>query len=198
MKISASLTALLLTGMLAAPATAHEIVYLTSLSGPAEVQPNNSPGTGSGRVTLDFDTLSMRVEATFSGLLGTTTASHIHCCTTQPLTGPAGVATQVPSFSGFPLGVTAGSYDHTFDMFDVASYNPAFVTANGGTLAGAFAALAGGLDGGRAYLNIHSSSFPGGEIRGFLQPVPEPSTWALLIAGLGAVVWVGRRRLSAG
>ena len=51
-----------------------------------------------------------------------------------------------------------------------SSYNPAFVTAHGGTVAGAEADLLAGLKAGQAYLNIHSSTFPGGEIRGFLRP----------------------------
>jgi hypothetical protein len=42
------------------------------------------------------------------------------------------------------------------------------VTANGGTTAGAEAALLAGLEAGQAYLNIHTTMFPGGEIRGFL------------------------------
>ena len=50
-----------------------------------------------------------------------------------------------------------------------ASYNPAFVTAHGGTAASAAAALLAGLEAGQAYLNIHTTTHPGGEIRGFLQ-----------------------------
>jgi hypothetical protein len=39
---------------------------------------------------------------------------------------------------------------------------------------------------GMAYVNIHNSTFPGGEIRGFLAPAatPEPATLTLLGAGL--------------
>ena len=44
---------------------------------------------------------------------------------------------------------------------------------------------------GQAYLNIHSSTFGGGEIRGFLVPVPEPSAFALV--GLGALGFVAKR-----
>ena len=65
-----------------------------------------------------------------------------------------------PTFSGFPLGVTSGSFMQTFDMTQASSYNPAFVTANGGTVAGAEAALLAGLHAGTAYLNIHTSMVP--------------------------------------
>jgi hypothetical protein len=64
--------------------------------------------------------------------------------------------------------VTSGTYSHTFDMTDPASYNPAFVTANGGTAASAESVLLAGLLAGQAYLNIHTSTHPGGEIRGVL------------------------------
>jgi PEP-CTERM motif-containing protein/CHRD domain-containing protein len=49
---------------------------------------------------------------------------------------------------------------------------------------------------GEAYLNIHTTNFPGGEIRGYLTvaAVPEPETFALLLVGLGAVGWAVRRR----
>ena len=43
------------------------------------------------------------------------------------------VATGVPTFLGFPTGVTNGYYDHTFDLTLASSFNPAYVTANGGT-----------------------------------------------------------------
>jgi hypothetical protein len=80
-----------------------------------------------------------------------------------------------------------------------ASYNPDFITNNGGTVGSALNALVAGLDSGRAYLNIHTSMFAGGEIRGFLQPVPEPGTYAMMVAGLGLVGFmaVRRRRLRA-
>ena len=65
--------------------------------------------------------------------------------------------------------MTAGTYTRTFDMTNPASYNPAFVTANGGTAASAEQALLAGLLGGQAYLNVHTTMFPGGEIRGFLE-----------------------------
>ena len=96
-----------------------------------------------------------------------TTASHIHCCVAPP--GNAGVATTTPTFPGFPLGVTAGTYFHTFDMTAPASYNPAFVTANGGTAAAPRRRSSPASEAGQAYLNIHTTMFPGGEIRGFLQ-----------------------------
>jgi hypothetical protein len=127
-----------------------------------------SLGTGTAVITWDTGTNMLTVDVTFSGLSGTTTASHIHCCVAAP--GNAGVATTTPTFTGFPLGVTSGSYTHTFDMTSAASYNPAFVTANGGTVAGARAVLFAGLLAGQSYLNIHSSLFGGGEIRGFLKP----------------------------
>nr|MCU0626806.1 CHRD domain-containing protein [Gemmatimonadaceae bacterium] len=133
------------------------------------------------------------VQTTFSGLQAGVTVAHIHCCTAAPFTGSAGVATPTPSFPGFPAGVTAGSYDRTFDLTDATSWNAAFVTANGG-LAGARAALIAGLNGNRAYFNVHSSLFPAGEINGFAQVVPEPSTYALMASGLAGLAGLAARR----
>ena len=148
--------------------TLHPVFTFTAgLNGTSQNPPVASGGTGTVTVTWNTLTNEMTVDASFSGLTTGTIASHIHCCVAPP--GNAGVATTVPTFPGFPLGVTAGTYSHTFDMTNPASYNPAFVTAHGGTAAGAEAALLAGLLGGQAYLNIHTTMFPGGEIRGFLQ-----------------------------
>lgn len=176
-------------------AHAGTIVYTAILSGPGESPPNASPGTGFAVVTVNDVANTMRVQASFSGLLGTTTASHIHCCTTVPFTGTANVATTTPSFPGFPLGVTSGTFDNTFDMTLSSSYNPAFVTASGGTVALAEAALFAGMAANDTYLNIHTTVVPGGEIRGFLvAATPEPGTFVWAGAVVAALVL--RRRVT--
>jgi len=159
-------------------------IYWVSLSGPAEAPPNNSPGTGKALITIDAVANTMRVQTTFSGLVAGVTASHIHAPTAVAGTGTAGVATTLPTFPGFPSGVTAGTYDQTFNMLLASSYNPSYVTNNGGTTASAFAALRAAISAGKAYLNIHSTTFPGGEIRGFLNLCPSinvsiPNAFAL-------------------
>lgn len=99
------------------------------------------------------------------------------------------MATTTPTFAGFPLGVTSGSYSNILDLTQASSYNPAFVTANGGTTAGAEAALAAGFASGTSYLNIHSTTFPGGEIRSFLAiPALVSDIPTLSRVGIGAVV----------
>ncbi len=169
-------------------------VFTAVLDGPSE--PTNSPGIGSATVTFDIDAHEMRVVASFSGLLGTTTAAHIHCCTADPGQGTAGVATTTPSFAGFPLGVTSGSMDQTLDMTLASSYNPAFVTAHV-DIATSEQFLFQGMLAGESYFNIHTSTFGGGEIRGFLQQVqqvPEPQSIALAVLGLLGLGWTQRRR----
>lgn len=173
-------------------ADAVTLVYEALMDGPSEAPPNASPGTGIATITIDTVLNTMRVEATFSGLVGITTAAHIHAPTPNPFTGTASVATQTPSFSGFPLGVTAGAMDTTFDMTLTSSFNGSYITGNGGTPASAFAAFQSHVAAGRAYFNIHSSIFGGGEIRGFLRLVPTPGAGTL--AGLGALALVRRRR----
>jgi hypothetical protein len=44
------------------------------------------------------------------------------------------------------------------------------------------------LNSGLWYFNIHTSTFGGGEIRGQILPVPEPSAWALMGLGLGGLL----------
>jgi hypothetical protein len=180
-----ALVALLLT---AAPSFAAIITYNTHMDGPTEGTPSN--GTGDSVVTYDNVAHTMRVQASFTGLTGTTTASHIHAPTPAQGSGTASVATQTPTFSSLPLGVTSGSFDQTLDLTQAGSWNPSYISANGGTPASAENAFFRAMDGNKAYLNIHSSVNPGGEIRGFY--VPEPGAMTLL--GAGAIVGIIRRR----
>jgi hypothetical protein len=174
------------------------IVIGPGMDGPTE--PTTSPGTGYGTVLYDDIAHTLTLDCTFSGLTPTgtgTTASHIHAATTLPFQGTAGVATTQPSFAGFPIGAfsnTATPFHSVLNLTQASSWNASYVTANGGTTAGAELAFASALATGRSYWNIHSSAFPGGEIRGFLQLVPEPASCVLLAVGLAGFVCGARRR----
>ena len=96
------------------------IQFQSSLSGQAEAPSNSSLGLGLATVLFDDVANTLQVDVTFWGLTGTTTASHIHAKTAAANTGTAGVATETPFFNSFPIGVTAGSYTHIFDLTPVS------------------------------------------------------------------------------
>lgn len=193
--------AILVIATLGAAVNAHAIPvrYTAILDGPSEEPPVPSPGTGTALVEVDTTAHTLRVMFDFADLVGNTTAAHIHGPTAAPGTGTAGVITATPFFPGFPIGVTSGSYDGTFDTTLASTFNATFVTAQG-SIAAAELALAAILEAGTAYLNIHTTFSPGGEIRGFLQPVSvsAPTTLALLLtAGLLLAASMGRRRTTS-
>jgi len=190
--------ALFLAGM----TNAAPITLTALLSGANENPSTGSPGTGTAIVILDPALHTLDVNVVFSGLFATipgtsnpsgTTASHIHCCIAPP--GNAGVATAVPTFPGFPLGVTSGTYHQSFDLLVSSTYNTAFITSHGGTVALADAALETGLLTAQTYLNIHTNAFGGGEIRGTLA-APEPTTagLGLISAVFFAALWIAQKR----
>lgn len=186
------LLALAVTLTFTTSATAAPIYFGAALSGANEVPANASPGTGFVWVAIDDVAHTLTIDVVFSGLVGNSSVAHIHCCA-----GPganAGVATPTPSFPGFPAGVQSGSYSAVFNTALAASFNAAFVAANGGTPAGAEARLFAEMILGRTYFNLHSSFAPGGELRGNLAPIPEPATMTLVLAGLGAAALRRRRK----
>ena len=196
------LAATLLLALGISAASAAPITFTSTLSGASESPPVVSPATGQTTVIIDPTAHTLRVITNFTGLIGSTTASHLHCCNVDP-TKNSGVATTTPSFAGFPLGVQSGSMDQTYNTLLASSYNPAFVAANGGTPASAEAVLFSGILGGATYINVHTTTSPGGEIRGTLLSaplgtgIPALSQWllgalALVLAGGG--FWTMRRR----
>ncbi len=165
---------------------------------PLNLTGSNSPG-GSAQFEYDDVTKVLSVFFSWSGLTGTANAAHVHCCTADP-----------PFTAGVVLGFwnpppdaarpPAGSYSNSWDLdTDNPFTNATFVTNNSVAMNGipdlleAFeSALMPALTDGRAYINIHTTLNPGGEIRGDFAPTPEPST-ALLILGGAAAVAVQRR-----
>jgi hypothetical protein len=186
--IKRTLAAATLVVLAAGSAQAGPILFKTDLA--PEVA--GSSGFGKAEVIYDPDAHTLNVSFKFEDLTGTTTVAHIHCCVDPP--GTVGVATFPGTFPGFAAGTTSGSYSSPtpIDLTLATSYTASFLTNfGGGSVAGAEAALIQGILDGRAYLNIHSTFAPGGEIRGFLQ-VPEPAT--MLLFGIGAAAAATRRR----
>ena len=136
-------------------------------------------GVGDVSITLSGTTLTLL--GSFSGLSMPASAAHIHGPSLPISQGgpPAGVAVLYPLGGVVTLGSTAGTISGTVNL----------VAGTGGfTLAQQLDQLNGGL----WYVNIHDSTFPGGEIRGQILPVPEPATWAL--GGLGVLGLLALKR----
>jgi len=160
----------------------------------ANLEPEATGATGSGFVRVVYDDLAqtLAIDTTFSGLSGTTTVAHIHCCTATPGAATVGVAVTPGTLPLFPVGVSGATYSTVIDLTQQSSFTSAFLNNfGGGTPAGAEAALLAGMYAGTAYFNVHSTAFPGGEIRGFLA-VPEPGS--LLLLGTALATLAARRR----
>ena len=164
------LAAMLLT---AASAQAATFTFTTMMTGAADYVPAITPGFGSAQVTFDDAALAVTVNETWENLLGAATINHIHVATMPG--GVGGVVLSLPIPNPSP---TTGSFNGMFTLSS-ASFDSLLMNTNAGL----------------AYVNLHSTSFPGGEIRGFLAPIPEPETYALMAFGLGVVgLWTRRRQ----
>lgn len=173
-----------------APAAAAT-VFGAAFSGANEVPAVTTTGGGYGTLTLSANNQVATVNIAFGRLSAPIAAAHLHCCAAPGTSG--GVA-----LNFVPPSIAAGSFTRMFDLTLASTYGTAFFNGSAGpglaTAATAQARLLAGLNAGQAYFNLHTSNFPGGEIRANLAAVPEPSSWAMLIAGFGFVGAAARRR----
>jgi len=176
MKLSHRVISGLIALCLSLPAQAATITFASNLSGANESPINASPAKGWTVVVYDDILHMLSIQISFTGLLGTTTAAHIHAASTF-VGGNAPVAVTPTTLPGFPTGVHSADYQVEVDLTDPASYTVGFYNnLGGGSAAGAEAALISLMKVGNSYVNVHTSNFLGGEIRGPLAQVPDPAT----------------------
>lgn len=170
-------SSILLQLLLLCAIAAHGATFTfnANLSGANEVPPNSSTATGSGSFTFDTTAQNIAFSVTYSGLSSNAAAAHIHF-------GPPGVSGPIIlPFSPNPTG-TSGSISGLLTAANLINQ----ATTGIATFTDVYnSAVAGNL-----YANLHTTNFPGGEIRGQLTPattVPEPTTTATLVSALVAL-----------
>ena len=138
----------------------------TSLSGYEEVPAVSSTGGGDFRAAIDRNSDEIQYRLTFSGIEGTTLQSHIHL-------GQKGVNGGITVFlcsnlGNGPAGTQPCPQAGTIDGDDHAGRRHQPGPAQG-LAAGEFDELVRALRAGVTYVNVHSSTSPGGEIRGQIE-----------------------------
>ena len=135
--------------------------------------PSVTPAFGNGTVLLNAARTQITINLRFSGLLAPITVAHIH-------NGAFGI--------GGPV---------ILDILRLIETTP---DMRSGTIMNAVMNVtteqANVLLAGNGYFNVHTTAFPGGEIRGQINVVPEPSTYLLMATGLGGLVIFTRRRVA--
>jgi hypothetical protein len=142
---------------------------VASLDGAQEVPPTSSTGTGVATLALDLTLDTITVNLSFSNLLAPETNATID--------GPAPPGVEAPmslyTLDVQPPGGLAGTVDNqVITLTDLGTYTVAQQISD--------------LESGLWYINVRSTLFFEGEIRG--QIVPEPSS--LVLASIGLVTLI--------
>ena len=170
---------------LGAPATWYFGDHAIGLAAPNEGPgaPPPSPATGNELgLGIMFDSVTKALSFHvgygsvfgFTDLAGSFGAAHLHV---GPVLFPA------PNAAGGVIGSLAPAFHTPAGPVSGSFFGTLFLTP----------ALEGMLFDNLIYWNIHSTAFPGGEIRGQLVVVPEPSAAMLLLLGVLAIPLRRRR-----
>ena len=148
--------------LISASPSSAQVVNMTATLSPGEETP--APGLSSGAVgiaTVSVDAANEEIAVTLNvfNIPTATTAGHIHV-------GPRGVAG--PIIVNFPTNLPGRTGDFTMTF----RLGPSAFSAQPAQGIITFADALQSIVGGNAYVNIHTSQFPAGEIRGQLTLVP--------------------------
>ena len=169
--LAAALTMALMAGlMVAGPATADEFIK-ARLQGYNEVAAVSTSGIAEFRGKISRDESTIEYVLSYEGLEGTVTQSHIHfgqrgvnggisvwLCQTTTNPAPGAVSSQTPV-----CPAPSGTVEGTITLESVIG------PAGQGIAAKELAELIKAIRAGVAYVNVHSSLVPTGEIRGQLR-----------------------------
>ncbi|MFD0740328.1 CHRD domain-containing protein [Lysobacter koreensis] len=164
--VPTTILAAILVALMATPLAASAENVRVSLIPFEEVPSVSSAARGSFKADIDSRASQIAYDLEYSGLTGDVRQAHIHfgqrnvnggisvfLCQTATNPDPTGLAPACPA-SGRVSGVLT--------IANVVG------PAGQGIAAGEFAELVAAIRDGVAYVNVHSSTFPGGEVRGQL------------------------------
>jgi len=174
---------LLLGAIVALPfqAGAATVTHSFNLSGAQEVPAVGSLAAGSAQFTIDDQAGTITFFSAIFNLQGAPAAAHIHAAAAG-VNGPVVFDLGANSDSAGPVIIGPFSVPNSLAMAGVSK-----------TIDVALAAAINATPW-LYYMNVHTSAFPGGEVRGQLAPIPVPAALWLMPAALGLVL---RRRATA-
>lgn len=193
-KVTASVAILL--GLLMLPSARGAILFQATLTGDREVPPVVTTASGSATLSLNDAQDRLEISISLSGLdldgtqsPGTSddnvVAAHIHLA-------PVGV--NGPIVFGFVGPNSDTNFDLVIDPVAGTIFSAwDFFEGLGTTLTDQLANLTGNL----LYINVHTLAHPGGEIRGQIFRVPEPSVLALAGFAIAVLMFCRRRSVQS-